>query len=330
MLTTLAIVVISAFGMSNAQAQTPAATPLPLVVMPAQKAQMSVGSEHERFCGGFIEYNPAPIRFEVVGSEQEQEQTKFAEGDYLYINAGSQQGVTVGQEFAVVRPRGRFTSKFTRKKGTLGVFTQEIGRLQVTEVKTNVSVAYVVRSCEIVLLGDVLRAVPQPPSVTTSTEFPLRRFTDPTGKQQGRIVLAREGREMLSENQVVYVDLGREDNVKPGDTLTVYRPVGRGRVAYPLLSDMEVIPNKKNGYESEEFRGGKFSNQAQRVKNPNDTEIFNRQPTVTTPEVKRRRPSLPRKIVGEAIVLNVEARTATVLITQAAQEIHTGDYVELK
>ena len=37
-----------------------------------------------------------------------------------------------------------------------------------------------------------------------------------------------------------------------------------------------------------------------------------------------------RKIVGEVVILNVKERTATAVITRTAQEIHTGDYVELQ
>jgi hypothetical protein len=39
---------------------------------------------------------------------------------------------------------------------------------------------------------------------------------------------------------------------------------------------------------------------------------------------------MPRKVVGEMIVLTVQERTATAVITQVAQEIHTGDFVELQ
>lgn len=315
----------------NAAAQTPSAQApqQPTVVPPAQRNIESVATEVDRFCGGFIEHEPAAIRFQIVGGEEEQEQRVFSQGDYLYINAGAQQGIAAGQDFAILRPRGRFTSKFTRKKGTLGVFTQEVGRLRVIEVKDNISVAFVLKSCEVIRFGDILRSVPQPASVTTGTEFPIRRFQDPTGKQQGRIVMARDGREMFSENQVVYVDLGREDNLRVGDVLTIYRPVGRGNLTRQRIADTEIAPNKKNGFESEVFAGGKFSNQANRAKDPNGTGFHDQTP-ITTPEIRDRRPALPRKIVGEAVVLNVEARTATVLITHVAQELHTGDYVEVR
>lgn len=283
--------------------------------------------ETELSCGGYIEYEPNYNGFEVVGGEQEQEKRVYGMGDVVFINAGSQQGLKVGQEFQVVRPRGKFTTKLTRKSGWLGVYTQEVGRLRVTVVKDGVSVAQVTNSCELILLGDLLRGVSNrvsPPAMAEAGE--LDRFADPSGKQRGRIVLAREAREMISRSHIVYIDLGTEDNLKEGDRLTVYRPVGTGDIS--RFRDEEVAPSANYGFESERFRGGRFSIQAQRVQNPNAGDM--RGPTVTTPKIERRRPLLPRKIVGEMVVLNVQARTATAIITRIAQEIHTGDFVEVK
>jgi len=283
--------------------------------------------ETELNCAGYIEYEPNYSGFEVVGAEQEQEQATFSVGNLVFINAGSQQGVKVGQEFQVVRPRGRFKTKLTRKSGWLGVYTQEIGRLRVTVVKDRMSVAQVANSCEVILLGDLLRSVPNrvsPPAGDETAE--LDRFADPTGKQNGRIVLAREMREMISRQQIVYIDLGTEDNLKEGDRLTVYRPAGTGNIV--RSRDEEVAPSANYGFESERFRGGRFSINSQRVENANRGDIDG--PVMTTPKVKRRRPAMPRKIVGEIVVLNVQARTATAMITRIAQEIHTGDFVEVK
>jgi len=282
--------------------------------------------ESELSCAGYIEYEPNYNGFEVVGAEQEQEKTTFSTGELVFISAGAQQGVKVGQEFQVVRPRGRFTTKLTRKAGSLGVYTQEIGRLRVTVVKDRMSVAEVTNGCDTILLGDLLRNVPNRVSPSANNTPDLDRFADPTGKQNGRIVLARDAREMISRHQIVYIDLGTEDNLKEGDRLTVYRPAGTGNIT--RHKDEEVTPSASYGFESEAFRGGKFSIQAQRVQNPNRGDMHG--PMTTTPKVKRRRPTMPRKIVGEIVVLDVQARTATAVITRVAQEIHTGDFVEVK
>ena len=319
------------FTLNPIAAQTPSGpASQPKVNAPASIAAMNplpVALETELSCGGYIENEPNYNGFEVVGGEQEQEKRTYGMGDVVFINAGSQQGVKVGQEFQVVRPRGRFTTKLTRKTGGLGVYTQEIGRLRVMVVKDGVSVAQVTNSCEPILPGDLLRGVPvrvSPPATAETSN--LDRFADPSGKQRGRIVLAREAREMITRSHIVYIDLGTEDNLKEGDRLTVYRPVGTGNIS--RFRDEEVAPSSNYGFESDIFRGGRFSIQAQRVQNPNAGDM--RGPTVTTPKIERRRPPMPRKIVGEMVVLNVQARTATALITRVAQEIHTGDFVEVK
>ena len=282
--------------------------------------------ETELSCAGYIQYAPNYSGFEVVGGEEEQEKHNFGVNDLVFISAGSLQGITVGQEFQVVRPRGQFTTKLTHKSGWLGVYTQEIGLLRVTVVKENVSVAIITSECDMVLLGDLLRGVPNrvsPPAYETGD---LDRFADPSGKQRGRIVLARDGREMVSRSQIVYIDLGTEDNVKLGDRLTVYRPAGTGDIS--RFREEEVTPSASYGFESERFRGGRFSIKAPRVQNPNKNGIDG--PIVTTHKIERRRPPMPRKIVGEMVVLDVQARTATAVITRVAQEIHTGDFVEVK
>lgn len=299
----------------------------PTVTLPEAQSAPPVAGENELYCAGFIQYEQTAVDLEVVGAEKEESAMGFRTGDLLFINAGAQQGIRVGQSFSVVRPRGPFNSKFTRKKGGLGVFTQELGQLRVTEVRDRVSVVQVTRACEIIMLGDLLRAAPQRVSPAGRPEGPLQHFSDPNGKPSGRIVLARDGQEMLTRNQIVYIDLGREDRVKAGDYLTVYRPVGRGNLL-PGVDNEEIARNSSRGFESETWKGGRYGNQAKRPKDPNDPGFFN--PPLTTREIKSRRPPVPRKVVGQIVVLGVQERTATAIITQVAQEIHTGDYVELQ
>jgi len=284
-----------------------------------------VARDSELYCAGFIEYAPAPNYLQVVGGEQEQEQRTYSEGDYVFINAGANQSVRAGTEYSVVRPRGQFSSPWSQK-GKLGVYTQEIARLRVTNVKAETSVALVTQSCDQILLGDLLRTAPQRVAPIAPTSAVFDRFAEPSGKQRGRIVLARDGREAPSVSEVVYIDLGREDNVREGDRLTIYRPAGTGNIT--RFRDEEVTPAASYGFESERFRGGRFSNKAPRVQDP--TRNGSHGPIETTPKVLRKRPPVPRKVVGEMVLLNVQQRTATAVITRVAQEVHTGDFVEVQ
>ena len=312
---------LTALSMS-ARAQDNSAPALGKLPAPANPA----ARDSELYCAGYIEHAPNYSALEIVGGEQEQEQYVFSRGDFLYIRGGARQAVRVGDEFTVVRPRGRFKSKLSKKDGWLGVYTQEVGRLRVTEVKDEVSVAVVAFACDALLLGDLLRHAPPRTSPPAQAEEVFDRFADPAGKPTGRIVAARDYREMLSREQVVYVDLGAEDNVRVGDRLTVYRPVGKGGVT--RFREEEVGPAASYGFESEVFRGGQLSNKAGRVQYPPEDSI--KGPLRTTAQIKDRRPRLPRKNVGELVILNVQRRTATAIITRSVQEIHTGDYVEVR
>jgi hypothetical protein len=327
LLLTLCAIFSPAIAQTDQSSASPVQRPTPIpVTLPEEKAPARVAGANELYCGGFIQYAPAPNKLQIIGGEEEQEQRVYSQGDIVYINAGSNQGVKEGQEFSVVRPRGQFNSDFSRKKGYLGVYTQELGRLRVVDVKERVSVARVEYSCEMMLLGDMLRAANERVAPFTRNEVPLDRFADPTGKQRGRIVMARDLREAPTVNDIIYIDLGTEDNIKPGDYFTIYRPLGTGNLT--RFRDEEVTPTASAGFESERYKGGKFSNKAQRVQDPNNTGVYG--PMVTTPDILRSRPRMPRKIVGEMVVLSVQQRTATAVITRVAQEVHTGDFVELQ
>src|SRR5437764_8164479 len=192
----------SVINAQTGQSASPAPKPTPTVLLPQEKMDAKVAGETDLYCAGFIQYAPAPLNPEIVGGEQEQEKRRYAQGDYVFINAGSQQGIKVGQDFAIVRPRGQLTSKLTAKKGWLGVYMQELGNLRIVDVKDRTSVAVITNSCETILLGDLLRQVNKRVSPSQRAEVNLDRFADPTGKQRGRIVLARDGREMVSRNQI--------------------------------------------------------------------------------------------------------------------------------
>ncbi len=144
-------------------------------------------------------------------------------------------------------------------------------------------------------------------------------------------MMARDNRELLTKNDIVYIDLGGEDNVKRGDYLTIYRPLGTGNIT--RLDNEELARNRATGFQSERFRGGGISSQGSRAKDETsvvDADGRYRYRPITSKEVKDDRPRMPRKIVGEMVILDVQTRTATAIITRVASEVHTGDWVEIQ
>ncbi len=305
---------------ANAFAQQP--TPTPQLVIRDDNRETPVAGKNNLYCAGYVETGTVNTANEIVGAEYEQDQHIFAEGDNLYISMGANKGVKVGDMFSVIRPRGRVETRWTKKRN-LGFYVQEVGAVEVVNVKAEVSVARIVSSCDNFLLGDLVQPVPARTSPLFEKRPQLDLFANPSGKTNGRIFMARDNREMVGREQIVYIDLGAEDNVKVGDYMTIYRPLGTGNIFD--REPGESVSAREEGFQSDEYRGGKFSNQAARKSG----EKANGR-VVTTEKAKSGRPKDLRNIVGELVILNVKEKTATAVITRTAQEIHTGDSVELQ
>lgn len=286
------------------------------------KGPKMVATGNNLYCAGYIQTSAISTGNRIIGGQNEADGWDFAESDFLYINMGRDKGVSVGDTFAVVRPRGTVKSKWS-PKGDLGFYVQELGALEVVKVKDNMSAVRVKVSCDTFLLGDLVQLVEKRNSPVYERGEPMDLFGDPSGKATGRILMARDGAELLTRDFIAYVDLGADDSVKIGDRLTVFRPLERGNITrYP---DRESVSSRDYGFESDVYKGGKFSNQSAAKAGDKATGQEAR-----TLDVRNERPRGMRKVVGEAIVLNVKEKTATVVITRTAQEIHTGDWVEIK
>lgn len=312
-----------------ANAQTPA--PTPQMIMPTAKDPARVASESSLYCTGHIRYERFGQTPEIVGAEEEQEQRTFSDGDVVYLNAGSSQGIKEGQTFQIIRPRGDVKGVHREKAGFLGTYVQDIGQLQVFKVREGTSAAKITFTCDTAILGDLIVELSVRESPVQRPDANLDRFADPSGKQVGRLMMARDSRELLSRNDVVYIDLGGEDNVKRGDYLTIWRPLGTGNLT--RVDNEEMARNRATGFQSDRYRGGGFSNQASRAKDKTsvvDAKGRYRYRPITSREVKKARPEMPRKIVGEMVIIDVQTRTATAIITRAASEVHTGDWVEIQ
>lgn len=325
-----ALIVISAAAMKSVSAQEMAASqqrrPTTITAPEPDRAPGPVAGDTNLYCAGFVRLEPFNNRGQIVGGEQEQEKFLYAQGAIVYINSGAQQGTKEGDEFLVVRPLGKLHHVHQQKHGSLGVYFQELGRLRVTKVKEQVAIAQIQNSCGEMLFGDLLTEIPARTSPLQRDEVVLDRFIDPSGKPTGRLLMARDNREMPTRNDVIYVDLGAEDNLKSGDYLTIFRKVGAGNLF--VTHRDEIAPGSLGGFSSDKFPGGGFSNGATRAKEKESGQ-FKGHP-ITATEIKKHRSQLPRKVVGEAVVINVQNRTATAIITRVAQEVHTGDWVEIQ
>ena len=262
------------------------------------------------YCTGFISEVSPRTDFQVVGAERENERDGYGQGDVVYLNKGREAGIQSGGVYYILRPLGAVKHPFTKKK--VGYFVRELGMLRVTEVHEKISVAEITVSCDTVEFGDVLKPYEVQTAPGGQDLRPLPRYSEGSSGLTGRIIMSPTYKEYLSANQLAFIDLGNRQGVRAGDHFTIYRKITRGEGVSKVPQD-DIVQERSGGYGSERYRGGDFSSGA---------------PRASRHDVRRDRPDLPRKVMGELVVLKVENTACVALITRSISEVNIGDFVE--
>ncbi|MEW6209172.1 MAG: hypothetical protein AB1631_12450 [Acidobacteriota bacterium] len=273
--------------------------------------RMPVASRTDLYCTGYISDLPPTKDIQVIGGERENYQYTFSTGNVVYLNRGREDGIQSGAVYYIIRPVGEVRHPFKKKK-KVGTLVRELGMLRVIEVQASTSTAEIILACDSIHFGDLLRPYEEIVSPAPRDVQPLPRYAESSGGITGQIIMSPQYREFLAANQVVYLDLGKKDGLQPGDYFTIYRKIGSNeRIAH--MKEYNVVDKHNRDYQSDQYRGGEISNGA--------TRKF-RQKVVDDRE------KLPRKVMGELVILRVENSTAVAMITRTIAEVNIGDHVE--
>lgn len=271
----------------------------------------------DRYCSGFISKAPVPRTTFISGSIYTPHATKLGGGDVVYVTGP---GLHEGMQFQIVREL-RDPNRSELFNGQHGLMRQagepygELGRLRIVDTRQKMAVAVIEFGCKAAVPGDLLVPWVERPEIPARGKVVLDRFAPPNGKLSGRIVMAQDFDSLLGVGQKVYLTVGGDKGVKVGDTFRVYRtPEAELRDEVEALSYKSATMVEDAQKNPARIRTGGLSL---------DPEFFEvgRGPKV---QVK----DLPRRLVGQAVVLNVTPTTATAMITVALEDIHLGDGVE--
>lgn len=264
----------------------------------------------DMYCTGFISEVAPRVDLQIVGAEKENLKQTFAQGDVVFLNKGRAAGLQPGAVYYIIRPVGEVNHPFTKKK--LGYLVRELGLLRVVEVGDKTSTAEITVSCDTVEFGDSLKPYEEIVGPNAGESKPLPRYGEGSGGISGQIIMSPGYHENLSANRVVFIDLGTRQDVHPGDLFTIYRELGESE-GITKTPQYKVVKKHDKGYGSDRFHGGEYSIQGTRV--PRE-------------EVMRDRPAMPRRVVGELVVLKVEKTASVAIITRTTAEVQIGDQIE--
>jgi hypothetical protein len=227
----------SAAGASAGEAPAASKAPVPLT------GPIPIGVEQDVYCAGYLGDVEEAFVGRLVNAEKEQNQTMFMAGDVMYIDAGSESGVTPGMEFTIVRPT-RLVNRWGSEREHVGRIYMTPGRLRVICVQEKTSIAEIVYSCNEVDLGDFVSPFEPIPVPLVRRTTPVTLCDAPNGKPIGHIVDTRDAVTPIGATTVVFLDLGEADGLSPGDFLTVYRSNSRAVGVRTVLGEAAILTTR--------------------------------------------------------------------------------------
>jgi hypothetical protein len=202
-----------------------------------------IGDPNEPMTNQIHSYEDVQVRYEEGAVTQH---IGGSTGDLVYVTGGTSTGLIAGETYILVEPDEMIADP--RSKQRLGRHYQYIGQLRVLCADETRARAIITQACTGIRVGTKIRPLPQIP-IPLARIPSLPAFCDPaSGKTTGTIIHAQGGSwlQNLGEGQLVQINLGREQQIQPGDFLTVFRdsPVpGQGR---QVLGQLGVLTTEAN------------------------------------------------------------------------------------
>ena len=262
------------------------------------------------YCAGFINRQTLPDANFVAGGLETPQTTKFVKGDVVYLRGS---GYSVGAEYEIIRALRDVNEyeMFVGQKKLLKATGQpygEVGRVRVIDTRSKTAVAEVEYSCDPINPGDT--AIPFAEKTMVSFHPPLRfdRFLPTGSKISGRIVMGKDFDSTLGTGQKLYFNVGSNQGVKVGDYFRAVR---------------NYEADLKDPVDSLSFKAA-ISEDTQKKMPSFDPGLWQRS---NGPVIHVR--DLPRRAIGEIVVIGTTPTTSTGMIVFAMEDVHAGDGVEL-
>jgi hypothetical protein len=262
------------------------------------------------YCAGFLTKDRIPDANYVNGGLETPTSTKFEIGELVYL-AGS--GYQAGQLYSIVREM-RDVNEYELYAGQRKILAAagrpygEIGRVRVLDTRNHSAIAQVEFSCDPINPGDVVVPFVEKPPVTFRVPGHFDRFAPANGKLSGRIVLGKDFDGFLGTGMKLYMNMGSNQGVKVGDYFRVVRSYSA-----TLADPVDSLSFDAHTSEDTQMRPPTFeANRFTRTKGANIHVS-----------------DLPRRAVGEVVVLNVTPTASSAMVVFALEDVYAGDTVEL-
>ena len=252
-------------------------------------------------CAGFLTTQAVPEGTYVTSGWDSPSQTRFASGQYIYFTGS---GFQEGQQYAIIR-KLKDPNRWEGFAGQHNAVAQagqpysEIAHATIVQggVRGNTAIALVTFTCDGIVPHDLAIPFVERPTPRYKDPGPFDPFALANGKATGRIILAKDWDQLVGKGRIVYLNVGADKGVKPGDYFHVTR----------FYKDL--------------------------MKDPGDSLSFKAstlEETQALPNIKSSKiDELPRRALGNLMVMNVTPKSSTGILTFTMEDVKVGDGVEM-
>jgi len=293
---------------SAADADAPQGTAPTRISFPVERVQMP--SYADVYCAGFINRQFLPDAHYVAGGLETPTTTKFANGEIVYLHGS---GYNAGDRYEIIRAL-RDVNEYELFPGqrkllmSTGHPYEEVGRVRVIDTRSKTAVAQVEFACDPINPGDTAIPFVEKPMVTFHPPLRFDRFVPGSSKVSGRIVMGKDFDSELGTGHKVYFNVGSNQGVKVGDYFRAVRNY-EADLNDPVDSlSFQAAISEDTQMKQPSFDPGRWEKSNGPVIHVRD---------------------LPRRAVGEIVVIGTTPTTATGMIVFAMEDVHAGDGVEL-
>jgi len=285
----------------------PAGTVVTSVNFPTERLVTPTASD--LYCAGFVSKPIQTHHQFVAGGLESPFTTRFGTSEGVFLTGKYE----AGQQYSIVREL-KDPNRYELFKGqwsalkAAGQPYEEVGRVRVVDTRGKMAVAKVEFACDTIVPGDYAVPFEEKPAALFHSPMRFDLFAPSNGQLSGRIILGKDFDSEMGTGGKVYLNVGANQGLKLGDFVRATR-------TYEVTAEDAV--------ESLSFAAA-VQEPTQSRQTVIDPSFMNHGdgPAVHVSE-------MPRRAVGEILIIGVTPSTATGMIVFALAPVHIGDRVEL-
>jgi hypothetical protein len=149
---------------------------------------------------------------QIIGAERMNEKSLLEDGDLVYLNKGSADGLEMGQLFLTVGLRA--------KVAKIGTVMERHGRARVVRLEDRMASAKIEKGCGRMKIGDFLLPFDEEAGeVGKDLGF---GDMDPNASKRGHVIYIENDFHISGSGQWALIDMGRQHCVQIGDQLNIF------------------------------------------------------------------------------------------------------------